>query len=64
MCVGFKKVTFEQDLRITEMHSSEGEVVELKYKFYPSVNVEQWLLLLEDTMRHTSTVQPVMLTAE
>ncbi|CAG5057893.1 unnamed protein product [Parnassius apollo] len=47
------KVTFEPDLRITEMHSSEGEIVELKYKFYPSANVEQWLLLLEDTMRHT-----------
>ncbi|XP_041969812.1 dynein axonemal heavy chain 1-like [Aricia agestis] len=47
------KVTFEGDLRITEMHSSEGEVVELKYKFYPTANVEQWLLLLEDTMRNT-----------
>ncbi|XP_045539469.1 dynein axonemal heavy chain 1 [Papilio machaon] len=47
------KVTFEPDLKITEMHSSEGEIVELKYKFYPTANVEQWLLLLEDTMRHT-----------
>lgn len=48
------QVTFEVDLKITEMHSSEGEIVELKYKFYPTANVEQWLLLLEDTMRHTS----------
>ncbi|KAL4719863.1 hypothetical protein ACJJTC_005155 [Scirpophaga incertulas] len=47
------KVTFEPDLKITEMHSSEGEVVALKYKFYPTSNVEQWLLLLEDTMRHS-----------
>ncbi|XP_037871312.1 dynein axonemal heavy chain 1 isoform X2 [Bombyx mori] len=47
------KVTFESDLRITEMHSSEGETVELKYKFYPTANVEQWLLLLEDTMKNT-----------
>ncbi|XP_050552039.1 dynein axonemal heavy chain 1 isoform X2 [Spodoptera frugiperda] len=47
------KVTFQSDLLITEMHSSEGEVVELKYKFKPTSNVEQWLLLLEDTMRHT-----------
>ncbi|KAG6458751.1 hypothetical protein O3G_MSEX011030 [Manduca sexta] len=47
------KVTFEPDLKISHMHSSEGEVVELKYQFYPSTNVEQWLLLLEDTMRHT-----------
>ncbi|XP_050357868.1 dynein axonemal heavy chain 1-like [Nymphalis io] len=47
------KVTFEPDLKITHMHSSEGEIVELKYKFYPSTNVEQWLLLLEDTMRHS-----------
>ncbi|XP_073954501.1 dynein axonemal heavy chain 1-like isoform X1 [Choristoneura fumiferana] len=47
------KVTFEADLKISHMHSSEGEIVELKYQFYPSSNVEQWLLLLEDTMRHT-----------
>ncbi|KAF9816548.1 hypothetical protein SFRURICE_010707 [Spodoptera frugiperda] len=47
------KVTFQSDLLITEMHSSEGEIVELKYKFKPTSNVEQWLLLLEDTMRHT-----------
>ncbi|CAH0718440.1 unnamed protein product, partial [Brenthis ino] len=47
------KVTFEPDLKITQMHSSEGEIVELKYKFYPSSNVEQWLLLLEDTMKHS-----------
>ncbi|XP_063895398.1 dynein axonemal heavy chain 1 [Helicoverpa armigera] len=47
------KVTFQSDLLITHMHSSEGEIVELKYKFLPSSNVEQWLLLLEDTMRHS-----------
>ncbi|XP_045521817.1 dynein axonemal heavy chain 1-like [Pieris brassicae] len=47
------KVTFEPDLKISQMHSSEGEIVDLKYKFYPSSNVEQWLLLLEDTMRHS-----------
>lgn len=47
------KVTFEWDLKITQMHSSEGEIVDLKYKFYPSSNVECWLLLLEDTMRHS-----------
>ncbi|CAB3241783.1 unnamed protein product [Arctia plantaginis] len=47
------KVTFQPDLKITHMHSSEGEIVELRYQFYPSANVEQWLLLLEDTMRNT-----------
>lgn len=47
------KVTFEYDLKITQMHSSEGEIVDLKYRFYPSSNVECWLLLLEDTMRHS-----------
>ncbi|XP_063366022.1 dynein axonemal heavy chain 1-like [Cydia amplana] len=47
------RVTFEYDLKITQMHSSEGEIVDLKYQFYPSSNVEQWLLLLEDTMRHS-----------
>ncbi|XP_049878805.1 dynein axonemal heavy chain 1-like [Pectinophora gossypiella] len=47
------KVTFEYDMKITQMHSSEGEIVDLRYKFYPSMNVEMWLLLLEDTMRHT-----------
>lgn len=47
------KVTFEYDLKITQMHSSEGEIVDLKYKFYPTSNVECWLLLLEDTMRHS-----------
>uniref|UniRef100_A0A2A4JD05 Dynein heavy chain linker domain-containing protein n=1 Tax=Heliothis virescens TaxID=7102 RepID=A0A2A4JD05_HELVI len=47
------KVTFQPDLMITHMHSSEGEIVELKYKFLPTSNVEQWLLLLEDTMRHS-----------
>ncbi|CAB3221174.1 unnamed protein product [Arctia plantaginis] len=47
------KVTFQPDLKITHMHSSEGEIVELKYQFYPTANVEQWLLLLEDTMRHS-----------
>ncbi|CAH0663656.1 unnamed protein product [Spodoptera exigua] len=47
------KVTFQPDLMITHMHSSEGEIVELKYKFRPSSNVEQWLLLLEDTMRNS-----------
>lgn len=50
-------MTFEYDLKITQMHSSEGEIVELKYKFYPTSNVEQWLLLLEDTMRHSSEYQ-------
>lgn len=49
------QVTFQPDLKITHMHSSEGEIVELKYQFYPTANVEQWLLLLEDTMRHSST---------
>ncbi|XP_022823491.1 dynein heavy chain 1, axonemal-like [Spodoptera litura] len=47
------KVTFQSDLTIIEMHSSEGEIVELKYKFRPTSNVEQWLLLLEDTMKNT-----------
>ncbi|CAG9128683.1 unnamed protein product [Plutella xylostella] len=47
------KVTFEADLKITQMHSSEGEIVDLKYTFYPTMNVEQWLLLLEDTMKNT-----------
>lgn len=44
---------FEDDLRITQMISCEGEVVPLLRTFYPEGNVEFWLLDVEASMRET-----------
>lgn len=47
------QLTFEEDLRITQMFSAEEECVDLVPPLYPTGNVENWLLLVEGTMRNT-----------
>ncbi|KAF7272031.1 hypothetical protein GWI33_015147, partial [Rhynchophorus ferrugineus] len=47
------RLTFEDDLKITEMFSAEEECVRLNPPLYPTGNVENWLLVVEDTMRNT-----------
>ncbi|XP_060531534.1 dynein axonemal heavy chain 1-like [Cylas formicarius] len=46
-------LTFEEDLRITQMFSAEGECVDLNPTIYPTGNVEHWLLVVESTMQNT-----------
>ncbi|KAH0794861.1 dynein heavy chain 1, axonemal [Histomonas meleagridis] len=46
-------LTFEKDLKITQMISCEGEVVNLSRSLYPKGNVEHWLLEVETIMRET-----------
>ncbi|KAK2581762.1 hypothetical protein KPH14_002241 [Odynerus spinipes] len=48
-----KELKFEDDLCITMMYSAEYEEVELIPSIYPEGNVENWLGLVEDTMRNT-----------
>ncbi|XP_024940673.1 dynein heavy chain 1, axonemal [Cephus cinctus] len=48
-----KELRFEEDLRITRMYSAEYEEVVLSPSIYPEGNVENWLGLVEDTMRST-----------
>ena len=45
------QLTFEDDLRISNMHSAEGEVVPFHEKLYPTGNVENWLLEVENMMK-------------
>lgn len=45
------KLSFEDDLRISAMFSGEGESVEFSTELYPTGNVEDWLLNVEDTMK-------------
>lgn len=45
------QITFESDLKITEMISAEGEVVPFKDRLYPEGNVEDWLLEVERVMK-------------
>ncbi|KAF5270064.1 hypothetical protein FQA39_LY08476 [Lamprigera yunnana] len=47
------KLTFEDDLRITQMWSAEEECIDLRPSLYPKGNVENWLVVVEDTMRNT-----------
>ncbi|KAL1506671.1 hypothetical protein ABEB36_005994 [Hypothenemus hampei] len=47
------RLTFEEDLRITQMFSAEEECVDLEPSLYPTGNVENWLLVVESTMRNT-----------
>ncbi|ERL92012.1 hypothetical protein D910_09334 [Dendroctonus ponderosae] len=47
------RLTFEDDLRITQMFSAEEECVDLVPPLYPTGNVENWLLHVEGTMRNT-----------
>ena len=45
------QLSFEEDLRISSMFSGEGECVPFSNSLYPSGNVEDWLLEVENTMR-------------
>ncbi|CAG9772692.1 unnamed protein product [Ceutorhynchus assimilis] len=47
------RLTFADDLLITQMFSSEEECVNLDPPLYPSGNVENWLLVVESTMKNT-----------
>ena len=47
----FCQLKFEDDLRISNMYSAEGEMVQFSEKLYPTGNVEDWLLEVENTMR-------------
>ncbi|CAH3196981.1 unnamed protein product, partial [Porites evermanni] len=45
------RLSFEEDLRISSMFSGEGECVPFSNSLYPTGNVEDWLLEVENTMR-------------
>ncbi|XP_044254832.1 dynein axonemal heavy chain 1-like isoform X2 [Tribolium madens] len=47
------RLQFETDLCITQMFSAEDECVSLTPTLYPTANVENWLLLVESSMRNT-----------
>ncbi|XP_048578532.1 dynein axonemal heavy chain 1-like isoform X2 [Nematostella vectensis] len=47
------KLKFEEDLRISSMFSGEGENVDFSTDLYPTGNVEDWLLEVENTMRNS-----------
>jgi len=47
------QITFEEDLKITEMISGEGEHVPFTERLYPEGNVEDWLLEVEKVMRES-----------
>eukprot|EP01135_Chromosphaera_perkinsii_P003004 Nk52_evm26s232 gene=Nk52_evmTU26s232 len=44
---------FQEDLQITAMYSGEGEKVDYSEKLYPTGNVEDWLLEVENVMRNS-----------
>lgn len=46
-------LTFEEDLKMTEMNSCENEKVPFVRHLYPEGNVEHWLLEVEAVMRET-----------
>lgn len=45
------QLKFEEDLKITQMFSGEGEVVDFRETLYPTGNVEDWMLEIERVMR-------------
>ncbi|XP_036594745.1 dynein heavy chain 1, axonemal [Trichosurus vulpecula] len=45
------RLLFQEDLKITHMYSGEGEEVELSFSIYPTGNVEDWLLEVEQSMK-------------
>ena len=45
------QLSFEEDLRISSMFSGEGECVPFSTNLYPTGNVEDWLMEVENTMR-------------
>uniref|UniRef100_A0A6P7G592 Dynein heavy chain 1, axonemal-like n=1 Tax=Diabrotica virgifera virgifera TaxID=50390 RepID=A0A6P7G592_DIAVI len=50
-------LTFEEDLKITQMFSAEEECVDLDPPLYPTANVENWLVLVENSMKNTVRTQ-------
>jgi dynein heavy chain len=40
-------------MRISTMYSAEKEDVELRENIYPTGNVEEWMLLIENTMKES-----------
>ncbi|XP_043502299.1 dynein axonemal heavy chain 1-like [Polistes fuscatus] len=48
-----RELRFEDDLAITRMYSAEYEEVVLRPTIYPEGNVENWLCVVEETMRNT-----------
>ncbi|KAF0288035.1 Dynein heavy chain 1, axonemal [Amphibalanus amphitrite] len=51
------RLTFEEDLQITAMCSADGETVPFHEPMYPRGNVEDWLLMVESTMRASLRAQ-------
>ncbi|KAK4887372.1 hypothetical protein RN001_003643 [Aquatica leii] len=50
------KLTFEDDLKISQMWSAEDECIDLRPTLYPTGNVEDWLLVVEKNMKNTIRV--------
>ncbi|XP_078000357.1 dynein axonemal heavy chain 1-like isoform X2 [Glandiceps talaboti] len=50
------KLTFEDDLKITEMFSGEGEMVGFTETLYPDGNVEDWMTEIERVMKESLRV--------
>lgn len=55
------QLKFEEDLQITQMFSAEEECVTLNPPLYPKGNVENWLLVVEDSMRNTGDFTNIFL---
>ena len=53
LCLTPSQITFEDDLKITEMISGDGETVPFQEELYPKGNVEDWLLEVERVMRES-----------
>ncbi|KAL3318377.1 Dynein heavy chain 1, axonemal [Cichlidogyrus casuarinus] len=47
------KLRFEEDLEITAMFSGEGEMIPYEKTTYPTGNVEEWMLEIENLMRYS-----------
>ena len=47
------QLKFEEDLKITKMFSGEGEEVEFAKTMYPTGNVEEWMLEIENCMKES-----------
>lgn len=50
------QLKFEDDLKITQMFSAEEECVNLEPTLYPTGNVENWLAVVENSMKNTVRV--------
>ncbi|KAF5308293.1 hypothetical protein FQR65_LT06286 [Abscondita terminalis] len=47
------RLTFEDDLKISQMWSAEDEIIDLRPPLYPLGNVEDWLVVVEESMKST-----------